>query len=51
MTIVGPMNNASQTIGVVLLGALILGRTEATPRVVVAVIAVTTGAVLVGTAG
>ena len=51
VTIVGPMNNAAQTIGVVLLGALVLGRTEATPRVVVAVAAVTTGAVLVGTSG
>ena len=47
---VAPINNAAQTIGVVALGVLILGRAEASVRVVIAVAVVTTGAVLVGTA-
>ena len=50
VTVVAPINNAAQTIGVVALGVVILGRTEASVRVVIAVAVVTTGAVLVGTA-
>ena len=50
VTVVAPINNATQTIGVVTLGAVILGRSEATARVVVALAAVVAGAVLVGTA-
>ena len=48
VTVVAPINNSTQTIGVLVLGAAVLGRAEAGVRVVVAVGLVAAGALLVG---